>query len=154
MTSFLATQTVKTGKIHFSTIFGQKGCQILFSLNSEPRFEILSSFATYMTHYCCNSQILILGPHCNFKHFKWHVRSIFSEFEILDVRFEISVPKYIRMGGIAITMPKKMVITTRPSITPAHARFRFARPKRFLAFSISDWGHFLLLHQLRRRLNY
>ena len=40
----------------------------------------------------------------------------FFEFEIFDVRFGISVPKYIKMDGVAIALLKKMVITTRPSI--------------------------------------
>ena len=29
------------------------------------------------------------------------------EFEIFDVRFGISVPKGINMGGVAIALPKK-----------------------------------------------
>ena len=41
---------------------------------------------------------------------------IFFEFEIFDVRFGISVPKDIKMTGIAIAFPKKMVITTRPTV--------------------------------------
>ena len=32
---------------------------------------------------------------------------IFFEFEIFDVRFGISVPKDIQMGGVAIALPKK-----------------------------------------------
>ena len=39
----------------------------------------------------------------------------FFELEIFDVRFVISVPKDIKMGGAAIAMQKKKVITTWPS---------------------------------------
>ena len=40
---------------------------------------------------------------------------IFFEFEIFDIRFGIGVPKDIKMGGVAIALPKKkMVITTGP----------------------------------------
>ena len=38
----------KTWKNIFRTLFGQKGGQLLFYLNFEARFEIFSSFATYM----------------------------------------------------------------------------------------------------------
>ena len=31
----------------------------------------------------------------------------FFEFEIFDVRFGISVPKVLKMGGVAIALPKK-----------------------------------------------
>ena len=34
----------------------------------------------------------------------------FFEFEIFDVRIGISVPKDIKMGAVAIAMPKKIVI--------------------------------------------
>ena len=43
----------------------------------------------------------------------------FFEFEIFDVRFGISVQKDIKIGGVAIALPKKMVITTRPTIATA-----------------------------------
>ena len=32
---------------------------------------------------------------------------IFFEFEVIDVRFGSSVPKDIKMGGVAIALPKK-----------------------------------------------
>ena len=52
------------------------------------------------------------------------VRSVFLEFEIFDVRFGISVPKDIKMGGVAIALPKKMVITTRPTVSTARGTKR------------------------------
>ena len=43
----------------------------------------------------------------------------FSGFEIFDVKFEISVLKDIRMGGVAIEFSGKMVITTQPTVATA-----------------------------------
>ena len=45
--------------------------------------------------------------------------NFFFYFEIFDVRFGISVPKDIKMGGAAIALSKKMVITTRPTVAKA-----------------------------------
>ena len=42
---------------------------------------------------------------------------IFFEFEVFDVRFGSSVPKDIKMGGVAIALPKKTAITSRPTIS-------------------------------------
>ena len=41
-----------------------------------------------------------------FYNFQMAVRSIFSEFETFDVRFEISVLKDIKMVGVVIALPK------------------------------------------------
>ena len=40
----------------------------------------------------------------------------FFELEIFDVRFGTSVTKDIKMRGVVITLPKKMVITNRPTM--------------------------------------
>ena len=35
---------------------------------------------------------------------------------MFDVSFKISIPKDIKIGGVAMELPKKMVIITRPNI--------------------------------------
>ena len=42
------------------------------------------------------------------------VKVFFFKFEIFVVRFGTNVPKDIKMGGVAIALPEKMVTTTRP----------------------------------------
>ena len=51
-----------------------------------------------------NFDFLVL--HCNFKNFKWPVRSFFFRIRFFYVRFGISVPKDIKMGGVAIALSK------------------------------------------------
>ena len=90
--------------------------QMMYDLNAETRFEILSSFAAYMTHFLLKfSNFDFLIPHCNFKISNGPCGHFF-EFDIFDVRLGISVPRDIKMGGVAITLPKKMAITTRPIV--------------------------------------
>ena len=43
----------------------------------------------------------------------------FFKFQIFYVRFGISVLRHIEMGGVAIALPKKMVITSRPTVATA-----------------------------------
>ena len=47
------------------------------------------------------------------------MQSTFSEFEIFDVRFRISILKGIKVVSVAIALKKKMVSTTRPTIATA-----------------------------------
>ena len=87
-------------KIQFSTVFWPKGGQIFLDFNFEDGLEIFSLFATYMNIFL-NSGLLIFGStiviffrlNSNF------CAAIFSEFEIFDVRFGMSVPKDIKMGA-------------------------------------------------------
>ena len=58
--------------------FWPKMGQMLSDFNFETRYEILSSFLAYMTHFCYNNQILNFDPPLSLKNFKWPVRSIFS----------------------------------------------------------------------------
>ena len=96
----------KTGKIQFPAVFWPKRGQMLFDLNSEPRFEILSSFAAYDPFLLKLSNFDFLVPHWNFKISNGPCGHFF-ELEIFDVRLGISFPKDIKMGGVAIALPKK-----------------------------------------------
>ena len=90
---------------------------MLFDLNFEIRFEILSSSLAYSL-FVNNFKFGFV--HYNFKNFKctyYTVRSIFFDVEIFDVSFGISVLKDIKVDGVAIALPKKMVITTQPAVT-------------------------------------
>ena len=51
LTLFWQKYGQKLAKSTFCLYFGQKERQILSDLNFEARFEILSSFATYMTPF-------------------------------------------------------------------------------------------------------
>ena len=53
----------------------------------------------------------------------------FFELENFDIRFGISIPKDIEMSGVAISLPKKMVITTRRTV--ATARGTKLKPEHF-----------------------
>ena len=93
---------------------------MLIDFNSEPRFDIISSFAAYMTLFIKFLKFWFLVPIVISK-FQMAVRSFFK-CEIFDVRFGIRVPKDMKMSVVAIALPKKMVITTHPS---AHVRAPF-----------------------------
>ena len=85
--------------------------------DSEPTFEISSSFAAYITTFCQNSEILIFWSSIVILKFQMaRAVNFFFEIEIFDVRFGISLPKDIKMGDVAIALPEKMVITTRTII--------------------------------------
>ena len=110
----------ESGKSRFWPFWGKKASQMLFDLNSEPRFESLSSVAAYDHFLLKFSNFDFLIPHCNFKisngpcgHF----------FRIRNFRCQIrnQRPKRYKKVSffsalhVAIAMPKKMVITTRPN---------------------------------------
>ena len=40
----------------------------------------------------------------------------FFQSKIINVRFRISVPKDVKIGDVAMALPKKMVITTWPNM--------------------------------------
>ena len=63
-----------------------------------------------------NSEFLF--PPCNRKISNGPCDQFFFEFEIFDVRFGISVPKDIKMNGVAIALTK-MVLTTRLTVATA-----------------------------------
>ena len=108
MTPFLAKNGRKRDFSSFRSFLGQKVVQMLFDLNFEATFEILSAFPVYMTHFLLKlTNFEFLVPIIMLKKYKWPVRSVFLKFEIFDVRFGISVPKDIEMGGVAIALPKK-----------------------------------------------
>ena len=79
------------------------------NLNFETRFEIRSSFSAYITRFVLKLLIshLFPVPHCKFENSQIAVRSFFFEFEIFDVRFEISVLKDIKMVGVVTALSKK-----------------------------------------------
>ena len=87
--------------------------------NFETKFEILWSFQAYITLFLLKLSVFeFLVPHCNLKKIKWSMRSFFSEFEIFDVRFGISFPTDISMGGVAIAWTKNGD-HTRPYVATA-----------------------------------
>ena len=51
-------KSIENWKNPVSTFFGPKGGQMMFDLNFETRYEILSSFPDYMTPFCKNYQFL------------------------------------------------------------------------------------------------
>ena len=60
----------------------------------------------------------MFDPHCHWKISNGPCGQCFFEFEIFDVRFGISVPKDIKMGGVAIALTK-LVLTTRSTVATA-----------------------------------
>ena len=96
----------KTGLCQFSTVsLPKKGVNVV-RFKFETGFEILSSFAAYNLLFLMLSNFNFFGPQCNFKISNGPCGQIFL-FEIFDVRFRISIPKCIEMGGVAIALPKK-----------------------------------------------
>ena len=126
LTTFDPPFRLKNGRKRGNPVFERflpKGGKIfniqIFNLNFQARFEILSSFVTYLTPFFLK-----------FSNFDFWVPIVISkkksngpcgksffEFEIFDVTFGINVPKDIEMGGVAIALPKIMVITTRSTIS-------------------------------------
>ena len=88
-----------------------------------------------------------LVSHCNFKKIQMVLEANFFEFEIIDVIFGISVPKDIKMGGLAVASPKKMwsqtglahhTITSRTSHTTIDQKYA-PRALPLVAFSWNDF---------------
>ena len=96
----------KTGKIQFLTVLAKKS-QIFFDFHAEARSQILVICNLYESLLLKISIFCFWVPHCNFKKLNGPCGQFVSEFEFFEVRFGISVPKDIKMGGVAIASPKR-----------------------------------------------
>ena len=76
---------------------------MLFDLNFESRFEILSSFAAYVKIL----KIWFFWSSIVISKFEMASAVIFFQFESFNVRFWISISKDIKMGGVAKNCQKK-----------------------------------------------
>ena len=99
----------ETGRCQFLTVlFLPERGQVLFDVNFETKFESSSSFAAYMTPFRQRSEIsFFLVPVIISKFLIAPAVNFFLEFEIFHVGLGISIPEDIKIGHVAIVLPKK-----------------------------------------------
>ena len=107
-TPFLPKKRSKTRFCQFSPFFGQNGG------SNVPRFKFWDQIWNRRRHLQPIWPVFVeiikfrfLVPIVIKKKSNGPCGRFFSEFEISDVRFGISVPKDIKMGGVTIALPKK-----------------------------------------------